>query len=63
MNQDEELAARTRRQIERAQRAAEEARQRVRASRGGALRLSPEDERQGTAEPTRSEFPQYFSGD
>ncbi len=62
MNQDE-LAARTRMQIERAQRAAEEARERVRAARGGALRLSPEEERQAKAEQTRGGFLQYFSGD
>ncbi len=62
MSQDE-LAARTRLQIERAQRAAQEARERVRASRGGALRLSPAEERQAKDEPARAEFPQYFSGD
>ena len=62
MSQDE-LATRTRLQIERAQRAAQEARERVRASRGGALRLPPVDERQATDEAARSEFPQYYSGD
>ena len=59
----DELAARTRQQIERAQRAAQEARERVRASRGGALRLSPGDERQETPEPARDDFPRYFTGD
>jgi len=62
MSQDE-LAARTRQQIERAQRAAEEARGRVRAARGGALRLSPEEERKAAADLARAEFPQYFTGD
>ncbi len=59
----DELAARTRLQIERAQRAAEEARGRVRAAKGGALRLPLADERQAAEEPARAEFPQYFTGD
>ena len=62
MSQDT-LAAQTRLQIERAQRAAQEARQRVRASGGGALRLPSDDERQRTPEPDRGAFPRYFTGD
>ena len=61
MSQDE-LAARTRRQIERAQRAAEEARGRGRATRGGALRLPPDDQGEAAPKPP-NEFPRYYSGD
>jgi hypothetical protein len=56
------VTAQTRAQIERAQRAAEEARKRVQASRGGALRLPPAEE--GETRPGRADgFLQYFSGD
>ncbi len=61
MNRDE-LAERTRLQVERAQRAAEEARRRVKASRGGALRLPPGEEDEAKSESTGA-FLQYFSGD
>ena len=61
MSQDE-LAARTQRQIERAQRAAEEARLRGKATRGGALRLPPVDEGEATPKPA-NDFPRYYSGD
>ena len=61
MSQDE-LAARTQRQIERAQRAAEEARGRGKATRGGALRLPPGEEGEAAAKPA-NDFPRYYSGD
>lgn len=61
MSQDE-LAAHTQRQIERAQRAAEEARGRGKATRGGALRLPVDDDREAGAKPA-NDFPRYYSGD
>jgi hypothetical protein len=53
----------TRLQVERAQRAAEEARQRVQAGKSWSPYKDPEGEPEEAPKQRRGEFLQYFSGD
>jgi hypothetical protein len=57
------VKAQTRLQVERAQRVAEEARERVKAGKSWSPYRDPEDERQAEPDRTRAGFLQYFSGD
>ena len=57
------VKAQTREQIERAKRAAEEARERIRAGKSWSPCRGSEEEQDAAADHGRSDFLQYFSGD
>ena len=57
------VKAQTREQIERAKRAAEEARERIRAGKSWSPCRVSDGEQQATDDRGRGDFVQYFSGD